>query len=246
MKAYHFTNGTKLRDGRDVPPIGEWLEHEGPIVPCSQGLHASEHPFDALMLAPGNMLHLVELDGEIIAHGSPIDKLVGRRRKIIATIDAEQLTRDFARWCASQVLHLWNAPDIVKEYLATGDESKRAAAWDAAWAAARDAARAAAWAATWAAAWAAARAAALDAAKAAARDAAKAATWDTAWDAAWDTAKAATWDTARAAARAAAWAATWDTARDAAWDTARDAQRAKFLDMVEAAFADQQPKGGAV
>jgi len=34
------------------------------------------------------------------------------------------------------VIHLWDAPAVVREYLETGDESKR----DAAWAAARDAA----------------------------------------------------------------------------------------------------------
>jgi hypothetical protein len=55
-------------------------------------------------------------------------------------------------------------PAIVREYLETLDESKRAAAWDAARAAARDAAWDAAWDAARAAAW----AAACDAARAAA------------------------------------------------------------------------------
>jgi hypothetical protein len=61
------------------------------------------------------------------------------------------MLRDFARQCALDVVHLWDCPPIVKEYLTTGDESlwaaARDAAWAAAWAAAWDAARAAAWAA---------------------------------------------------------------------------------------------------
>jgi hypothetical protein len=78
--------------------------------------------------------------------------------------------RCFARLAAQDVLHLWDAPEIVKQYLETGDENIRAAARAAAdaaaraaadvaaWAAARAAADAAAWAAAaWAAAWAAAK-----------------------------------------------------------------------------------------
>ena len=141
MKAYHFTNGNKLRDGRDVPAIGEWLEHEGPIIPCQTGLHASEHPMDALKYAPGAILHIVELDGELASHGDPVDKHCGRRRKIIATIDATQLLFEFARWCALSVLDKWQAPEVVKEYL-HNDESKKSAAESAArsaaWSAQRD------------------------------------------------------------------------------------------------------------
>ena len=88
------------------------------------------------------------------------------KRRILKSIDAEKLLRDFARWNALQVLHLWpEAPEIVVRFLKTGDEPIRAAARAAAW----DAARAAAWDAARAAAWAAAR----DAAGAAARDAAR-------------------------------------------------------------------------
>ena len=171
MRAYHFTGAT-LRDGRPIPPVGEWIEHIGPIAPCESGLHASIDPLDALQYAPGPMLHLVDLDGEILEHGTPPDKLVGRRRRIVASIDATDLLREFARWCALQVVHLWQCPDVVRRYLETGDESIRVAARDsarasarAAWAAAKDAARAAAWDA-WDSAWASARDAAKDAQRA--------------------------------------------------------------------------------
>ena len=174
ITGYHFTANT-LRNGQLIPKIGVWLRHEGKIDPCVSGLHASEHPFDALTYAPGNLLHKVILRGELKTHGDngTIDKYVGRERKILASIDAQNLLFDFARWNALQVVHLWDCPKIVKDFLETGDESLR----DSAWAAARDAA------------WAAARAAA------------RAATWDAARDAAWDAARAATWDAARDAAR---------------------------------------------
>ena len=176
---YHFTGDT-LRDGRPIPKPGVWLKHDGPIVPCASGLHASEHPFDALTFAPGKMLHKVQLRGEITAHGNPTDKHCARERRIVATIDAENVLRCFARRVALAAVkrHWPEAPRVVVEYLKTGDETKRAAAraaaGAAAWAAARDAAgdaaRAAARAAAWDAARAAAGAAAWDAAKRKQRD----------------------------------------------------------------------------
>jgi hypothetical protein len=155
---YHFT-GSMLRDGRTIPPTGEWLVFDGTPEPCECGLHASPDAFDALQYAPGGLLHQVELGGTILPHGDPVDKFAAQKRKIIATIDATDIMRPFARRVALDVIHLWEAPAIVREYLETGDESKR----DAAWAAARDAARDAAWAAARDAAWDAAAHAAWDA-----------------------------------------------------------------------------------
>jgi len=159
--AWHFT-GAKLHNGEPIPAQGEWLEFCGTPIMCTQGLHASLHPYDALKYAPGLNLHRVRLDGEI--HKGD-DKLVATRRKIIWTLPEsvmQPLMWDFARHCALSVIHLWDAPDVVKQYLETGNESLRAAA--------RAAARNAAWNAAWAAAWAAARNAALNAARAAAWD----------------------------------------------------------------------------
>ena len=161
MIGYWFC-GDKLRDGRPIPADGEWMVHEGPLEPCVSGLHASEHPFDALRYAPGATLCRVELEGDLVSHGDPVDKWVGRRRRIIARIDATTLLRWFAADQALSVAHLWKMPAIVREYLTTLDKNKRAAAE----AAARDAAWDAAWDAARAAAWAAARAAAARAAAA--------------------------------------------------------------------------------
>lgn len=167
--AYHFT-GDALRDGRPVPAIGEWLEHDGHMIICKSGLHASEHPFDALRYAPGHMLHLVECDDIGKEQG---DKFVCRRRKIIKSINAESMLREFARKQALSVVHLWDAPDVMVKYLNTGDESLRhdakiydLYAWDSQ---AGNLAREAAMSATMDAEWAAARNAAREAALSATR-----------------------------------------------------------------------------
>jgi len=117
--------------------------------------------------------------------------------------------RLFAVWCARQVQHLMTDPrslaalDVAERHANGGATD---AELDAARAAASAAARAAAWAA-----W-----AASDAARAAASAAELSAASDAAW----------------AAARAAASAAVGDAAWADAWDAARDAQRARFLEMV--------------
>ena len=210
--AWHFV-GKTLRNCLPIPKDGEWLEVAPPLRMCERGLHASLEPFDALKYAPGDTLCLVEVAGEII---KDTDKLVASKRRILARMDATEMLQYFARMQALSVVHLWDAPDDVVDYLMTGDESIRDAAWDAArdaaWAAAWDAARYAAWDAARDAAWAAARAAARDAALAAARDAAR--------------------DAALAAARDAAWAAARAAARDAAWAAARN----DFNDIVYECF----------
>jgi len=175
IHAYHFTTDT-LRDGTPIPPTGEWLEHSGPIIPCKAGLHASEHPFDALTYAPGPRLHRVELRGDIQTHGDPADKLVARSRRIVSSIDATDILRGFARWNARQCIDKWDAPQVVRDYLETGDPNLRPAAEFAA----RSAAWSAAWSAARSAAWSAARSAARSTAESAARSAAESAAWSAA------------------------------------------------------------------
>lgn len=137
--AWHFTAARNtLRDERKFRRR-VWIEHTTPLIMCESGLHASIDPFDALQYAPGSWLWRVECGGEIVHQP---DKLVCSRRRVIGGGDATEVLRAFARACASDVLYLWDAPAIVRDYLATGDETKRDAAWDAgaAWDAAWDAA----------------------------------------------------------------------------------------------------------
>ena len=142
--AWHFC-GKTLRDGSPVPKNGVWLEYSGPLKMCESGLHWSREPFDALQYAPGETLCLVEIGGKIVEpkEGKHTDKGISPRRKIIARMDATELLHYFARMQALSAIHLNEYlcnSDAVCDYLMTGDESLRDAAWDAA----RDAARAAA------------------------------------------------------------------------------------------------------
>ena len=188
MKAWHFAGAT-LRDGTAIPADGVTLRHTGDLKLCASGLHASQRIINALRYAPGNTICRVECSGEIITGD---DKLVCSERTILWRVDGDELLRAFSRHCALGVIDLWNAPDVVRQYLETGDESLRAAA--------SAAAKAAVDAALWA--EAAAADAALDA---------------TAWAAAADAAaRDVSRDAANAAANAAARATAWDAARDAA------------------------------
>lgn len=160
---YHFVGNT-LRDGSPVPKDGVWLHHKGSINICQTGLHYSLEPFDALQYAPGSILCQVEVN-DIVETES--DKGVARSRKIIQRFDATEMLRWFARDQALSVIHLWKEcpPDVVLDYLMTGDESLRAAAREEVW---------------WSAAGAAARDAAGDAAACSAAEAAREAAWDAA------------------------------------------------------------------
>jgi hypothetical protein len=214
IKAWWFGNATLgYGDGaRVIVGQAHWVEQtsEYPIECCKHGLHGSVKLTDALDLATGPLLHRVHLWG-YVARGS--NKVAAEYRFYEAALTEAQTTallQGWARWCALQVIHLWDCPAVVKQWLETGDPSLKAAAKAAVWAAARDAA------------WAAARAAARDAARAAARAAAR----DAAWAA------------ARAAARAAVWAAAWDAAKAAARAAARDAARAaQEAELVRLALA---------
>jgi len=139
MKAWHFA-GKTLRDGSPVPETGVWLPVIDAPVLCKRGYHASVDPFDALKYAPGDTLCLVELRGTIVEGD---DKVVASERKIIARMDATGMLRYYARMQALSVVHLWDAPDEVLDYLMTGEGAAAwsAGAWSAAYSAACSAAR---------------------------------------------------------------------------------------------------------
>ena len=122
--AWHFTRDT-LRDGSPIPAAGETLIYKGRIELCESGYHWSLKPHQALRYAPGNRLHMVRYGGEVLTGH---DKGVSSERTILATTDAEPLLRRFAADQALSVAHLWDMPEVVKEYLTTLDGSKQAAA----------------------------------------------------------------------------------------------------------------------
>ena len=228
MLGWHFTSSNRLanNDAREIiinqritNPVDEYGVG-GAIVPCKRGLHFSTNAIDALGYAPGPILWRVEASGTIVPHNDPVDKYAASERTAIAGgRDVSGMLWAFARQCALDVLHLWKAPDAVRQYLTTGDLSLRAAA--------RSAARAAAWSA--------ARAAGEAVARAAGEDAARSAAWSAALSAARSAARAAARAAgeaaARAAARSAGEAAARAAARSAAWAAARDAQRNRLEAM---------------
>lgn len=133
MRAWHFV-GETLRDGAPIPADGVKLVFNGKPILCEQGYHASIDPFDALQYAPGGTLCLVDCGGTVLHQAN---KLVCTERTIVARMDANEMMRYFARMDAVKVVHLWDAPDGVLDYLMTGDDSMRAASRAASRAAAR-------------------------------------------------------------------------------------------------------------
>ena len=209
--AFHFLKSEHaLRDNTLAPADGVWLEHAGPVTICSSGLHASWRVCDALSFAPGPWLCLVEVDHII---GQQNDKLVCRRRKIIARFDATELLRADARASALSCLKYWNGvpPQAVTDWLTTGDEKYRSAAGRAA-----ETAR--------------------GAARSAARGAAESAAWSAAESAAWIAAESAAWSAAWSAAESAAWSAAESAARGAAWSAAESAATSRLHDSVMTKF----------
>ena len=100
---------------------------------------------DALNVAEGN--HVIRFPCRVLGRDDQ-----GELRCVAGkpTLDygATEVLGSFARKCALDVAHLWDAPPVVKRYLRTGDKSIRAvardAAMDAAWTLAAHAASAAA------------------------------------------------------------------------------------------------------
>jgi hypothetical protein len=169
-------------DGREVK-IGDTLTVDGEPQLCKHGLHASAKLCDATGWAEsGNqVLCRVTLGGTVLDGG---DKSVANERTVLAILDAdaiEKLLRDWGRWCALQVIHMWDAPYVVHQYLETGDESLRSAARDATLSSGRATDRVRARDAAWSAAFAATIDSAMFAAFSAARDSVAAIALSTRW-----------------------------------------------------------------
>jgi hypothetical protein len=178
-------------DDREIR-VGETHYVNGAPKICRYGLHASRSVLDALQYAPSNTLYRVRLGGW---KDSQHDKHCAQSRTYLAVIDAEEILRRFACECALDVVHMWDAPEVVLDYLRTGDKSKRYAAKSAAKSAASAAANVNAWSASWSATKAASRSVVWYAARSAAGLAASSAAGS-------DTGSA-SWSATRAAARAA-------------------------------------------
>jgi hypothetical protein len=166
--AWHFLSSQWTAHGGFKVEIGKTYKHEGSVEPCYSGLHASVKALDANSFRKGPVVTRVECSGTVVPHDA---KLACSERTALWGYDATEELRAFARWAALKVAHLWPKnnpmPEVVRQYLETGDESIREDARKAHYAAdAADAAYAYA-AAAYAAAYAAAADDADDAADAA-------------------------------------------------------------------------------
>lgn len=92
---------------------------------CKWGLHASVRVLDALFYAPGPIVYRVKCSGQMIKEE---DKFVAEHREYLWGFDATEILQKFARDCASSVIHLWDAPEVVMEYLKTGNKELAALA----------------------------------------------------------------------------------------------------------------------
>jgi hypothetical protein len=192
MKALYFAqNDKKLRydDNRKII-VGE--THKVDCVPkcCEVGLHGSVKAMDALNYAPGSILYLVEIEGDIDKNS---DKICGTSRKYLDEFNVTDLLRKFAK--SQALINIDKIKDycseddfnVVLDFL-NGNDELRESAWSAELAAWSEA-RSAAWSAELAA-WSEARSAAWSAESAA---------WSAAESAVWSA-----WSAARSAERSAA------------------------------------------
>ena len=146
---WHFTKlDCKLRydDGRKVV-AGETLTVDRDPILCKRGLHASERIIDALVNAPGLYVWSVELGGKRIDGD---DKSVAQSRTALWGYDATDVILAWSRRVAlDKIERHWDTskfgamPDVVMQFLRTGDKKIAAEAARAAWAAARAVATAA-------------------------------------------------------------------------------------------------------
>ena len=166
--AWHFLADDGSRRDNYTPKPGETEKHDGPIMMCESGLHASVRLLDALQFARGAILRRVSMTG---VSATESDKLVAGERRELWRLDATKILYEFACQCADTQLDAAWASTMAaarSSARAASDARQRTSppARAAAWAAARAAARAASDACQCAspsasdAAWAAARAAA--------------------------------------------------------------------------------------
>jgi len=82
-------------------------------------LYGGLHVFDALRYAEGSYLWRVKVGG---VSSREKGRAIGTSLTALWGFDAGQLLKEFARRCALDVIDLWDAPEVVVQYLKTGDE----------------------------------------------------------------------------------------------------------------------------
>ena len=142
MKAWHFVKkDRRLRydDNRTVK-AGRTYTAKGKLEMCRNGMHASEDILDALKYAPGPVVCLVDLSGEIL---KDTNKICARHRKVLGTKNIEKILHEFTCRCAERALRearvtdkrSWGAIKAKRLWVAGEiNDDKLSTPWDAAWA----------------------------------------------------------------------------------------------------------------
>jgi len=124
IKAWHFAANNKKLRYSDHRPVRRNVRYfarpkNKELELCKHGMHGSKNILDALKWAPGSIVTWCEFGGRIVHEE---DKLTAEWRKPLWVYDATELLQEFAHWCALKVIHLWECPDVVKQYFETGNE----------------------------------------------------------------------------------------------------------------------------
>jgi len=132
MKGKLYWHFAALKDGKPVMRDGTIIEigkvySSSRTELCKVGFHGSLEPLDALQYAPGCFVSRRRIMGDLKIGD---DKVCGTHCVHEDGFNAESVLKEFSRWCALQVAHLWSIPDIVLEYLQTGNEDIRSVASD--------------------------------------------------------------------------------------------------------------------
>jgi hypothetical protein len=198
-------------DGRLVV-VGETLRVDVKPKRLKSGLHACPRLLDAVSYAPGPILCLVTLGGEI-DRAEDDNKVAAQERTVLWLYDASRLLREFVCDVAEIALLAERAagrePDprsfaiisVMRRFMeGNATESDRLAA----------------------------RLAARSAARSAADSAAPSAARSAAWSAAGSAAGSAEWS----AVKSAAWSAAWSVAGSAVWSVVVSAEKSAFNDRI--------------
>jgi hypothetical protein len=140
VRAWHFlpTDGKTANRNRRKVEAGKTYSCRGPIVLCENAMHGSRRIIDALYYAPGPIVELVDIWGDVVEQS---DKLGGRHRECLWMTDISDILHEFACRCAEDALrkcgikdkHSWAAIEAKRKWLRGEIADKElSAAWSAA------------------------------------------------------------------------------------------------------------------
>ena len=128
--AWWFGPNRPLDGDGGVVTVGTRLRIPTPVELGKRGLQGSRYVLDALRYGSGPVLWRTRHSGTVI---DGEEQIISSVRTHLARIDdVAPILHAFVRRCALDVVGLWDAPTVVREYLETGAEDIRGAALDAA------------------------------------------------------------------------------------------------------------------